>query len=218
MIKGKPVRSIESQRDLGVQVHKSLKVAVQVEKVAKKAYGMLAFIGRGIEYKSWSLMLQLYRTLVRPHLEYCVQFWSPYYRKDVETLERVQRRFTRMLPGMEGLGYEERLKKLGLFSLERRRLRGDLIEVYKIMKGIDRVNRGKLFPIIETRRTRGHGLKVRGERYNTDIRGRFFTQRVVGVWNALPSKVVEANTLESFKSNLDRHMTELEMGGYRRLF
>ena len=116
-----------------------MKVVTQVEKVVRKAYGMLAFIGRGIEYKSCRLMLQLYRTLVRPHLEYCVQFWSPYYRKDVETLERVQRRFTRMLPGMEGLSYEERLEKLGLFSLERRRLRGDLIEVYKIMKGIDRL-------------------------------------------------------------------------------
>ena len=81
-----------------------------------------------------------------------------------------------MLPGMEGLGYEERLSKLGPFSLERRQLRGDLIEVYKIMKGIDRVNRGKLFPMIETHRTRGHGLRVRGERYNTDIRGRFFTE------------------------------------------
>ena len=101
-IKGRTLRSIDTQRDLGVQVHKSLKVSVQVGNVMRKAYGMLAFIGRGIEYKSRSLMLQLYRTLVRPHLEYCVQFWSPYYRKDVESLERVQRRFTRMLPGMEG--------------------------------------------------------------------------------------------------------------------
>ena len=119
VIKGRQIRSIETQRDLGVQVHKSMKVATQVENVVRKAYRMLAFIGRGIEFKSCRLMLQLYRTLVRPHLEYCVQFWSPYYRKDVECLERVQRRFTRMLPGMEGLGYEERLEKLGLFSLER---------------------------------------------------------------------------------------------------
>ena len=84
-------------------------------------------------------MLQLSSTLVRPHLEYSVQFWSPHYQKDVEALERVQKRFTRMLPGMEGISYEERLEKLGLFSLERRRLRGDLIEVYKIMSGMDRV-------------------------------------------------------------------------------
>ena len=94
------------------------KVAMQVEKVVKKAYGMLAFISRGIEFKNWQVMLTLYRTLVRPHLEYSVQFWLPHYQKDVEALERVQKRFTRMLPGMEGICYEERLVKLGLFSLE----------------------------------------------------------------------------------------------------
>ena len=93
-------------------------MARQVDKVVKKAYGMLAFIGRGIEYKNLQVMLQLYRTLVRPHLEYCVQFWLPHYQKDVDALERVQKRFTRMLPGMEGISHEERLDKLGLFSLE----------------------------------------------------------------------------------------------------
>ena len=192
-----------------------MNVASQVEKVVRKANGMLAFIGRGIEYKSCHLMLQLYRTLVRLHLEYCVQFWSPYYRKDVESLERVQRRFTRMLPGMGGLGYEERLKKLGLFSLERRRLRGDMIEVYKIMKGMDRVNSERLLPRLDTN-TRGHHLRVRGERYNLEVRRRFFTQRVVGVWNALPSRVVEAGMLDSFKMQLDRHMSETRMEGYGR--
>ena len=111
-------KSIDRQRDLGVQVHRSLKVATQVEKVVKKAYDMLAFIGRGTEFKNWKVMLQLYRTLVRPHLEYSVQFCSPYYQKDVEALERVQKRFTKMLPGMEGIHDEERLEKLSLFSLE----------------------------------------------------------------------------------------------------
>ena len=74
---------------------------------------------------------------------------KPCSMKDVEALDRVQKRFTRMLPGMEGISYEVRLSKLGLFSLERRRLRGDLIEVYKIMRGIDKVNSWKLFPRAE---------------------------------------------------------------------
>ena len=189
-VNGRTLKSIDRQRDLGVQVHRSLKVATQVEKVVKKAYGMLAFIGRGIEFKNWQVMLQLYRTLVRPHLEYSVQFWSPHYQKDVEALEKLQKRFTRMLPRMEGISYEERVEKLGLFSLERRRLRGDLIEVYKIMRGMDRVNSHKLFPRVEESITRGHRFKVRGASFKRDVRGRFFTQRVVGVWKPLPGEIV----------------------------
>ena len=114
-------------------------------------------------------MLTLYRTLVRPHLEYSVQFWSPHYQKDVEALGRVQKRFTRMLPGMEGISYDERLEKLGLFSPERRRLKGDLIEVYKIMRGMDRVDSQKLFSRVEDSITRGHRFKVQGVRFKGDV-------------------------------------------------
>ncbi|XP_059510326.1 adenylate kinase 2, mitochondrial isoform X1 [Stegostoma tigrinum] len=202
-IKGRILGSVEEQRDLGVQVHSSLKVPTQVDKVVKKAYGVLAFINRGIEFKSREVMLQLYKTLVRPHLEYCVRFWSPYYRKDVEALERVQRRFTRMLPGLEGLSYEERLTELGLFSLERRRKRGDLIKVYKIMRGMGRVDSQRPFPRAGLTATRGHSFKVLGGRYRGDVRGTFFTQRVVSAWNTLPVVVVEAESLVTFKRLLD---------------
>ena len=101
VMNGRTLGKTDEQRDLGVKVHKSLKAAGHVDRVVKKAFGMLAFISRGIEYKSRGVMMELYRTLVRPQLEYCVQFWSPHYRKDVLALEKVQRRFTRMLPGME---------------------------------------------------------------------------------------------------------------------
>ena len=114
-----------------------MKVESQVDRVVKMAFGMLGFIGQNIECKSWDVLLKLYKTLVRPHLEYCVQFWSPYYRKDIIKLERVQKRFIRMLPGLDGLSYKERLERLGLFSLVRRRLWGGLIEVYKIMRDIE---------------------------------------------------------------------------------
>ena len=190
-------------------MHSSLKVGTQVDKVVKKAYGVLAFIGRGIEFRSREVMLQLYKTLVRPHLEYCVQFWSPHYKKDVEALERVQRRFTRMLPGMVGRSYEERLRDLRLFSLERRRLRGDLIEAYKMIKGLDSVDSESLFPRMVMANMRGHSFKLRGSSYRTDVRGRFFTQRVVRAWNALPAAVVDLPTLRVFKWSLDRHMDNI---------
>ena len=115
---------------------------MQVQQAVKKANGMLAFITRGVEYRSKEVLLQLYRALVRPHLEYCVQFWSPHLRKDILAMEGVQRRFTRLIPGMAGLSYVERLERLGLYTLEFRRMRGDLIETHKIIKGLDTLEEG----------------------------------------------------------------------------
>jgi len=146
-----------------------------VDKLVNNMYGLFVFISWSIEYKNWQVMLQLFRTLFRPQFEYCVQFWSPHYQKDVETLERAQKRFTRMLPGLDGLGSEESLGKLGLFSLERRRLRGDLIEVTKLSVNDSR----SLFPRVEMSITRGHWFKVKGGKFKGDVRGNcFYTKRV----------------------------------------
>eukprot|EP00061_Rhincodon_typus_P014213 g41105.t1 len=100
--------------------------------------------GYTIEFKSLDIMLQLYGMLVRPFLEFCIQFWSPCYRKDIMKLERVRNKFTRMLPGLEDLSYKKRLNKLGLFFTGS--LRVDFIEVYKTMRGTDKVNSKDLFP------------------------------------------------------------------------
>ena len=121
------------QRNLGILVHESQKVGLQVQQVIKKANGILSFIARGMEFKNSEVMLQLYKVLVKPHLEYCVQFWSPYLRNDILALEGVQRRFTRLIPELRGLAYEERLSRLELYSLEFRRMRGDHIQTFQIM-------------------------------------------------------------------------------------
>ena len=118
------LRTSETQSDLGVLVHNFLNVNVQIQSAVRKTNAMLAFMSRGLEYKSRDVLLRLYKALVRPHLEYCEQFWAPYLRKDVLALERVQKRFTRMIPGVKSLLYEERLRTLGLSSLEFRRMRG----------------------------------------------------------------------------------------------
>ena len=106
---------------------------------------MLYIINRGLSYKSTEVISKLYRSYVRPHLEYSTKFWSPINEKDADMLEGLHRRATKMVPSLGNLSYKERLKRLGMFSLRRRRLRGVLIEVLKMIHAVDKINLGSFF-------------------------------------------------------------------------
>ena len=128
-----------------------------------------------------------------PHLEYAVQFWSPSQRKDIEKLEAVQARATKLIPSIGHLGYQRRLERLNLYSLEKRRLRGQLIETYKILSSIDKIDHRNLFTL-SNNQTRTNGWKLELKRFNTSHCGTFFTYKIPSFWNRLPAYVVNSSS------------------------
>ena len=195
-----------TETDLGVMISDDLKPSNQCSKVVKTANKLVGFIGRTFEHKSEKVILTLYNSLVRPLLEYCIQFWSPYYRKDIDKLERVQRRVTKMIPRLRCKPYEQRLQELNLFSLSKRRMRGDLIEVFKMLKGFVNVDVNDYFTLAQSRITRGNGYKIASKRFASQEAKHFFFNRVVNAWNSLPASVVESESVVTFKNRLDEYL------------
>jgi len=203
-MEGHKLESCEQERDLGVIMSANLKVRNQCSQACAKANKMLGIIKRSFVLKSTDVMLNLYKTMVRPHLEYCISAWSPHYVKDKELIEKVQHRFTRMIPGIQHLPYTDRLKQLGLWSLEERRNRADLIEVFKMAHGFSKTPLHALFHVDTTRITRGHCFKLSKYRCNKDVRKFFFSNRVITRWNMLHEDTVITTSINGFKSKLEK--------------
>ena len=213
---------VTEEKDLGVWIGSDLKPANQCERAAKSANSALGLITRCFHYRTKSVLVPLYKTFVRPKLEFAVSVWNPWLKKDEEVLEKVQRRFVKMLSDVKGDTYEERLRSAGLITLKERRIRGDMIETFKTMRGVNRVNRDEWFSIQmeeQHRPTRSNAVVVGeeverrrelivGERVNLEVRRNFFRVRVEAIWNKLPEAVKAQRTINGFKNQYNRWRKE----------
>ena len=198
---GIELETIESEKDLDLIVNNKLDFGDQIKNCLSKANKMIAWISRNIICKSKDVMVLIYRSLIRPHLEYCVQAWSPNPRFGnwglILSIEKVQRKFTRLINDIGTLPYGARLQSLNLTTLAERRIRGDLIEVFKIVRGI--VNYGQnMF-----RMSRSNlNILSRGSKVS-NLRRDFFSERVINHWNGLPTNVKLSTSVDTFKVNLE---------------
>ena len=214
---GSELTVTREERDLGVLIDDQLNFDKHIRGIVNKANRMLGMIKIGFACLDKEMFMNLYPVLVRPLIEYCVQVWSPHMQKHIDLLEGVQKRATKLVPELRSMTYEKRLEKLGLTSLEDRRIRGDMIETYKIMTGKNDVNRDIFFKLAPIRGNpeEARNLKIFKARFNRNKRKYFFSQRVVEKWNQLSNEEVNAPKTSGFKANYDRKEAERKAASSR---
>ena len=193
----------EVQRNLGITITRDHKWQKQNEKSCKTANRIQGFIARNFNYKSTELMIPLYKSIVRPHLEYVVPFWSPHLRWNIDKMERVQRKPAKMIRGIRNLVYQQWLKDLELISPVQRRLREKVIEVFKYLNRFNNVCPIGLFNYDFNDRTRNNGKKWIVKRFNTSVAQHFFPINITTTCNGPPYDVVNSGTVNKFKNSLD---------------
>ena len=195
---------VPQEKDLGVITDEHLMFEKHMMEKVGKANMMMGLIRRSFSYLSIQSFRWLYKALVRPHLEYAQSVWSPQRKKYILLIENVQRRATKLVPGLKDVSYPDRLKLLDIPTLAYRRLRGDMIELYKLMSGLYDKDAMLVLTEADGKTTRGHSKKIFKERCRTKKRLTQFKLRTVEPWNSLPDQVVEAPSLKAFESRLDK--------------
>ena len=204
---GHSIAPHSEEKDLGVTITNSLKWETHVSNCVKKGNRMVGMIKKTFSYMNQDMFLCLYKALVRPMLEYCTEVWNPYLEKDIKALENVQRRATKLVPNISKLSYDDRLRSLKLYPLRDRRLRGDMITVFKMMNGMVDINKDKIIPLKTPPsgiNTRSHNKQLKGSVVRTESRKSFFTQRIVLPWNTLSTDTINSTSVTMFKGRYDK--------------
>ena len=199
------IRFTSSHSDLGVTIDRSLKFHDHIRRAANICNGLTTNIFSSTLNRGADFLINIYKSHIRPQLEYCSPLWNVGYVGDLRILERVQRRWTRAVLGLEDLSYRERLSRLNLFSFQGRLLRADLILVWKIFNNKCAISPEQVF-VMDNSITRGHSFKLYLPRINLDVRKRFFSVRVIHPWNSLADDTVCATSLDMFKCLLHRDL------------
>ena len=197
------IEKLTNIKDLGVIFDSELSFRDHIQLKINKAYSMLGLIKRNFINMDKNTFIMLYKSLVRPHLEYANSVWSPYKKGDIEAVEKVQKRATKLVISLKKLSYTDRLVRLDLPTLKYRSIRGDMIEVFKIIKHKYDHSVAPELICNTNKATRGNDFRLLKKRSHYDLRKFSFTNRIVNIWNSLPNAVVDVNSVDLFKSRLD---------------
>ena len=192
------------EKDLGITFDKDLKFSKHIAAIVRKANSRLGIIKRNFSIRNKETVLPLYKSLIRPILEYGSSIWSPILRTDLIEVEKVQKRATKLIWNIAHLPYNERLRHLKLDSLTFRRRRTDMIQVYRIFKKIDNLEITDFFELNTGSTTRGHSLKLKKPRVSGRTRQHVFAMRIINDWNQLKDDTVKSSSINVFKTNLAR--------------
>jgi hypothetical protein len=210
-LKNSRLEATESEKDLGVTVDPKLTFEGHMLEKVKKANTVMLVIRNTFTYLDKESFLLLYKALVRPHVEYCNQVWHPSLQKHIDMVENVQRRATKLVPGLRDMSYEERLRTLDLPSLAYRRLRGDMVEVFKIINKKYNSHLAQEILTVNRRGTRHNDRNVQVKFAHLNIRKNAFSNRIPKYWNTLPQHVVSAENVTTFEARLDRHWSNMPL-------
>ena len=213
---GKKLAQTDKEKDLGVIVASNLKPGGQCAKAAGTGQAVLGQLARAFHFRDRYVFLQLYKTYVRPHVEFAVQSWSPWTAANKEVLEEVQKRAIRMVSGLRIVEYEDRLLELGMATLEERRHQADMTMVFKVLKGMEDVDKAEWFTMASKAqrltRTAADPKNVRVKHGRLEIRKIFFTVRVTNEWNKVPGQIKGLRSVDAFKAAYEKHRQNAQRG------